>query len=252
MPARKFTKKPYRRKTFRKRAHPRKSVAKIVKSVALRQCETKRSSQYTESGQNLFHNLAYYAGNLLATTQGTSDPAGTAVAMRNRVGDEVIARGLSLKFFFQNMSDRPNVMYRIIVFRYNTLQDIPTIPSVLSDQYFWSGTDGNAANMNRTLDRPKTERVKVLKEHWIRPESQANYSIQTAGPVPVGPFSKTSFRHFWIPLNNQKIKYRGDNSNFCRFTDIGFMVLAYDAINTAQTDNLAAFQWQSTFYYKDP
>jgi len=239
------------RKTFRKK-RPTARLTRVIKSVALKQCETKRSSQYTEPGQNLFHNLAYYAGNLLATTQGVSDPAGLTVATRNRVGDEVIGRGISLKFFFQNASDRPNVMYRIIMFRYNTLQDIPTIPSVLSDQYFWSGTDGQSGNMNRTLDRPKTERVKILKEHWIYPEKQANYSIQTAGPVPVGPFVKTMHRHFWLPLNNQKIKYRGDNSNFARFTDIGFMVLAYDAITTQQTDNVSTFQWQSTFYYKDP
>lgn len=249
-----YTRKSYRRRpktVRRKRVYRRKApLTRMIKAVTLKQCETKKSSQYTTATQNIFHNLAYYVGNLLATTQGTTDPQGTVAAQRNRIGDEVLARGISLKFFLQNEPDRPNVTYRIIIFRYNVLQDIT--PSTLNDPYFWAGTDGLGGNMNRLLDRPNTDRIKVIKEHWILPEKQANYSIQTAGPVPVGPKAKTMTRKFWIPMKNRKIKYRSDNSPYPMFTNVGFAVLAYDAINTAQTDNVCDLLWQSTFYYKDP
>jgi len=249
MGARRF--KPRRRKAIKvKSAIAKKPLVKMMKAVSLKECETKQSSQYTQSSAELFHNLSYYAGNLQSTTQGVSDPEGTTTATRNRIGDEVVARGLSLKLFMNNKDDRPNVMYRIVIFRYNVLEGIA--PTPLTDTYFWSGTDGNGANMNRVLDRPNGDRIKVLQEHWIHPEKQANYSIQTAGPSPVGPFSKTMYRKFWVPLNNRKVRYRGDNSPYCQFTDIGVMVLAYDAINTGQTDILTDIQWQSTFYYKDP
>ena len=87
-----------------------------------------------------------------------------------------------LKMFLENLADRPNVMYRIIVFRYNVYADIA--PTNLSDQFFWSGTDGAAGNMNRMLDRPNGDRIKVIKDQYILPTNQANYTIQTGGPAP--------------------------------------------------------------------
>ncbi|WP_445775547.1 hypothetical protein [Shewanella sp.] len=226
-----------------------KALATMMKNVALKNCETKKSSLYTGSSVALFHNLAYYADNLQRTNQGLSDPEGFSQATRNRIGDEVIARGLKIKWFMENEADRPNVMWKIIVFRYNTLEAATT---PLTDPYFWRGTDGVGGNMNRMLDAPNPERVKVIKEILIKPTNQANYSIQTAGPVPVGPFVKTNLAEIYIPLNNRKIQYNDADSRFVRFTDIGFAVTVYDAINTAQTDQLANLQWVSTFYYKDP
>lgn len=244
--------RPYKRRAYKSRRKPAvkmNSLTTMMKNVALKNCETKKANIYLATAVNLFHNLAYYATNLLATRQGLGNPEGMTEGSRNRVGDEVIARGLKIKWFMQNEADRPNVMYRIIVFRYNTLAGTP---GPITDNYFWCGTDGEGGNMNRMLDRPNTERVKVIKEILVKPTNQANYSIQTAGPVPVGPFSKTNIAECWIPLNNRKIKYNNDDSPLVRFTDIGFAVTVYDAIGTAQTDNIADMQWTSTFYFKDP
>lgn len=242
-----------RRKTYtrpRKRfARGSSRIARIAKQVQLKTCETKESSQYTADQQILFHNLSYYAGNLLATTQGTSDPSGVAQASRNRVGDEVIARGLSLKLFIQNDAQRPNVMYRIIIFKYNSIAI--TSPG-LDDTYFWCGPSGGGSTMNRMLDRPQTDRLKIIKSIVVNPTSEANYSIQTAGPVPVGPFAKTRMYKFWVPLKNRRIKYSEDGGNFPRFLGYGFCVTPYDSIATLETDILCRMQWQSTFYYKDP
>lgn len=215
------------------------NLTRLIRSIQLKALETKRSSQYTESAQQLFHNKAYYAERLLSTTQGTADPHGTDQAALNRVGDEVLAKGISLKFFLENQADNPNVIYKLYVFRYNTLQ------LTIDDTYFWCGTDGAGANMNRTLDKPHTDRMKILKIMNLNPTMGSNNSGTTA---------KVKTKNFscWIPLNNRKIQYNADNSPLSRFTDIGFAVLAYDAINTLETTVIANLQWQSTFYFKDP
>lgn len=241
----KYTKKPVARKypnkkkTYRKPMSSR-SLAYKMKMITLKQCETKRSSQYTTQLQQIFHNKAYYAGQLLATEQGTADPAGASQTSRNRVGDEVIGIGISLRFFLENLADHPNVIYKLYVFRYNVLQT-----TSLNDAYFWCGTDGFGANMNRTLDKPQTDRLIILKQMTINPYIG---SMGNGGAANV----KTKQIQCWIPLNFRKIQYNADNSPSSRFTDVGFALLAYDAINTSETVVISNMQWQSTFYYKDP
>lgn len=231
--------RPYRRK--RRAVATSGRIASVCKAVMLKATETKRSSQYTKDPAELFHNKAYYAGNLLATKQGVTDPAGADIAAQNRIGDEVLGRGISLRFFLENQKDHPNVIYKIYVFRYNTLQ----ISAGLDDTYFWQGFDGSGANMNRTLDKPQTDRLKILKTMTINPYlgSMGGQGFDSV---------KTKMFQCWIPLNDRKIQYNADGSNFTRFTDIGFAVLAYDAVNTTEVTILSLLQWQSTFYYKDP
>jgi len=225
----------------------------MMKTVALRQAETKKSSIYIPTTIKLYHNLANYQANLLQTNQGVQDPQGTTNNTLNRIGDEVIARGMKLKFFTQNSSDRPNVMYRIMVFWYNTILNTGGGAPPLDDTFFWAGTDGAGGNMNRMLDRPNTDRVKVLVDKIISPANQGNFSLQSgSGTVNIGPYDKTNYHDFWIPLNNRKIKYNGDNSQFPRFKDIGLAILAFDATTTSQIDGLGGYQYSTTFYYKDP
>jgi len=235
------TRKYYKRKrpTYRRKKGTNTNLIRAIKNVTLKQCETKRSSQYTEDLQQIFHNKTYYAQSLLATTQGTADPQGLNMAGRNRVGDEVIAKGLSIKFFLENVSSHPNIIYKIYVFQYNVLE------SPINDQYFWCGTDGFGANMNRTLDKPHTDRLKILKVMTINPRLG---SMST----PSGGLVKTRQLSCWIPLKNRRIQYNADNSINPRFRDIGFAVLAYDAINTPEIEVISNFQYASTFYYKDP
>lgn len=229
--------KPMRRK--RRFGRTRRPLARLVKSVMLKSVETKRSSQYTVDAAELFHNKTYYAGNLLATKQGVTDPSGADVASQNRIGDEVIGLGISLRFFLENLKDHPNVIYKVYIFRYNT-QSLP-----LDDTYFWQGLNGSGANMNRTLDKPQTDRLKIIKTMTINPYlgSMGGTNFDSA---------KTRMFQTWIPLKKRKIQYNADGSNFTRFTDVGFALLAYDAINTTEITVLSNLQWQSTFYYKDP
>lgn len=231
--------RPYRRR--RRLPVGRGRIARVCKAVMMKACETKMSSQYTGTQQKLFHNKAYYAGNLLATTQGVTDPAGLTAATQNRIGDEVLAKGLSIKFSIENGAKNPNVSFRVIVFRYNTLEQ------PITDTYFWCGTDGAGGNMTRLLDKPNTERVKIIKTFFMNPTMEANYSATLDNQR-----IKTRTMSCYVPLGDRKVKYNGDNLTTTRYTDIGFMVVAYDAFITLETEQIAQFQWQSTFYYKDP
>lgn len=247
------------RRKARPRSKPRASapvkrgqVVNMIKTISLRQAETKKSSFYTENTVKLYHNLANYQPNLLYTTQGVSNPQGLDKQDLNRIGDEVIARGIKLKFFTQNSSDRPNVMYRIMAFWYNTVVGQPGGPA-LDDTFFWAGADGAGSNMNRMLDRPNTDRIKVLLDRVYTPAYQGNFSLQSgSGTVNIGPYDKTNYHEYWIPLNNRKIQYNADDANSTRFKDIGICVLAFDATTTSQIDGLGGYQMTSTFYYKDP
>lgn len=237
-----YKKKPLMR--YRKKPTTNvKSLTRMIKSVQLRQCETKRSSQYTDNPVRLYHNGTYYTQFLLATNQGTQNPNGLDQAEGNRIGDEVIAKGLSLKWLMENKVDRPNVSYKIIVFEYSS--KVQTI----TDGEFWSGTDGIGAPMTRLLDRPNTDKIKVLKVIHSSPTKEAQYSVQATS---TGPWQKSHYHTCYIPLNNKKIQYNQDGGSNTRFRNIGFAVLAYDVFTTLTTDILANMQWSSTFYYKDP
>lgn len=224
---------------------PTAALRKSIKNISINASETKRSNQYTEDPAQLFHNKAYYAGQLLATSQGTADPQGLVDAKNNRIGDEVYAKGLHVKFFLANAARRPNVNYRIVLFSYNT-QYVQT--GALDDSEFWSGTDGAGANMNRMLDKPNTDRIKVLKSIVLKPSHEANYSIDSGMTYS----EKTRTVSMYMPFKNRKIRYNEDNSPFPLYRDIGIMVLAYDTMTSLETDLIGSFQWTSTFYYKDP
>ena len=101
-----------------------KRVAKMVKSISLRQAETKNTHQIVEN-TDLYHNLETIVTNLLYTRQGYADNNTGTSSYAMRIGDQVIARGLQFKFWFANKKDRPNVMYKIVFFKYYTQSTPP-------------------------------------------------------------------------------------------------------------------------------
>lgn len=252
MPQRRKSKVPSkaRRTTSTPRRGPTRSLNATVKRIALKQCETKQSNQYTASLQTLGHDRTYYTGQLLATTQGIAEPDGIEEATGNRIGNKVVARGLKMRVYLENEASRPNVMYKIFIFKYNTL--LVAGGATLQDPEFWCGTDGTGTITNRLLDSPQTRHIRILRSKTIKPVNQANYSIQTAGPVPVGPFSKTDYHEFYIPMKNKMIQYRDNDSVFPVRDGYGMAILAFDTQNTALSTHIGNVMWRSQFFYKDP
>lgn len=214
-----------------------KNLEQMMKKVALKQCETKKSNE-TNENQQLYHNITRYHGNLFWTTTGSGNPDGFDEDSRNRVGDSILARGCKFRFWLSNKIDRPNVMYRVFIYLYNT-----EFVSV-SDTDFWRGTDGQGATMNRMIDMPNTNRIKLLKSYLVR--SKSNFSIPENG------HEHSHLLDTYIPLGDRKIKYRVDNEATPQTWDLGFAVVCYDAYGTLITDNIASYAYSTTFYYKDP
>ena len=109
----------------RYRGKGKASLVKLIKKVSLSKVETKNTHQIVEN-TDLYHNLETITTNLLYTRQGISDNNTGTSSYAMRIGDEVIARGLQFKMWFATKADRPNVMFKIIFFKYYTQSTPPT------------------------------------------------------------------------------------------------------------------------------
>lgn len=237
MMKRKTTAKP--RRVYRKKTNS-KTLTNRIKAISLKQCETKRSTRHAEN-INLSHNVTYYIDNLFKTEQGTTNPSGTSI-VNNRVGNEVIARGLGIKLWISNKSDRPNVMYKVLLVQHPTR----LVGTGMNDAILWQGVDGYGGVMNRMIDHTAVNRVKVIKSFTFQPTKEANYSQNPEK------FEKSRLLDFYVPLNNRKVTYNLDNGYVSSFSDMALCLVAYDAYGTLQTDILGSFAYNIRFYFKDP
>ena len=224
------------RKMVKKPSMKRSSLVSLIKKISLKPCETKATHIIAEN-QQLYHNVPFLSYGGLNTTQGiTEDDTGTSVVAM-RVGDEIILRGLSYKFWFANKLDRPNVMYKIVFFKYQSSY-APTNTDPFHSQ-------GSTNYMIRDLN---TEKFKIIKV--------VNFNLQTSAQRITGTdtFSGAEGHRkiqVYIPLKNQKCKYE-NGSSVPRFTDYGFTIVCYDSYGTLTTDNIASFAINRKLYFKDP
>lgn len=226
------------RKVYKKPVRKPKSslsgIVKLVKKITLKQCETK-STTYNAENINLYHNTPYILStNMLATTQGITDSdRGSGNPISNRLGDEIVARGISVKIWVANKADRPNVMYRVFVFRYRSNDTV-------NDTLLFTGDIGN--RMLTTID---TEKIKILKHY--------QFNLNSGQNAITGTTDKEAHKmiKFYVPLKNYKIKY-SDAAQIPKFSDIGMCIVVYDSYGTLTTDNIASCAVVRKFYFKDP
>jgi len=245
MVKRKRSSKGYARRKRPRTGRSKKKLVKLIKSVSLRNTETKENVVHAFENTNLGHNggaIVNYnqMSNLLSTSQGT--------AQNNRVGDEIFAKGIKIKLWLSNKKDRPNVIYRIFVC------------SAPKDTYNQAAPTGlfKGDIGNKLLDMFDTDRYKVVYHKIIKVGSDQT-AVTADGTVGGGTSSiagkECSRLHsFYIPLRNRRIKYESDGgsvpmgSNNLLFCG----VIAYDAFGTLTTDNIASFAGYATLYFKDP
>lgn len=222
----------------RRNVNRRRSLVSKIKKVSLSQCETKTNGLKSASeGISLFHNRTAYVENLLETFQGVSANPGTTV-LSNRIGNEVVARGLKIQLQFLTTPRRPNFNMRFYVFRYEA-NEAP------QDANFWAGPIGQGGTQNRMIDFPDTRNITVLK----------SFIIQNRNVLPVDPDQGTVhavYKDIYIPMKNKKIKYDSNDSNIPKYTTIGMCATCFDANDTLETDIIAYWNYTTRFYYKDP
>lgn len=240
------------RKRYKKYRGPHRSLASKIKKISLAQCETKKSYQRLTPGtaaRELFHNVTAYYPNLMATTQGTDDPQGNTQDGRNRIGTDIIARGMKVKVMFISKVDRPNLNIHCYLFKYNTTffdKFEPTAPAGAGDSIFWAGPLGVGADSNRLLDHPNTDRVNPIKKLVVQ-----NRNVNTGES---NNRVTTVYREFYIPFKNWKVRYDNDTGGgkFPMYKDIGLAVVAYDTPDTNELQSVAYVTATTCLYFKDP
>ena len=107
-------------------AKQQKGVKKIAKSVAM-EIPEKKVFGFREENIDLFHNKALYLSSWLSCKEGTADDNDGAANRLIRIGDELYLRNINIRFWLSNKLDRPNVMYKLFLFWYDskaTLSDV--------------------------------------------------------------------------------------------------------------------------------
>jgi len=204
-----------------------KSVRKIAKKTVMGIAETKVVGKEEENVQ-LFHNKALYLSNLLACKQGVQDPDNLS-GYAARIGDQINLTNCNIKFWLSNKDDRPNVMYRLIMFWYDS-------SLTLSDAlcYF--------TQTNKMLDRPNKENISIIDQKYIF--SQNNYAVD----------ANNHERSQLATLNGRwkgrKITY-DEGGDIPKKRTIGVCVVCYDAYGTLQTDNIASVAYNFNTSFKD-
>lgn len=233
------------RRPLRKRKSYRKSktgLVKLIQRTMLKKCETKDTHRILEN-QQLYHNVPNIQNDFLFTRQGMGDEDGGTSNYVARIGNEIVLRGLSMKIWLANKYDRPNVMYRIIVYRYKIDGSGYTNPPYQAQ--------GTSNFMIRDLD---TDRFKILKSKIVNLQVGLSGNASTTSGSSWAIYGKEAHKivKFWIPFKNQKYKYKSDDSGYGAYWDIGLSITPYDSYGTLTTDNIASYALSHKLYFKDP
>lgn len=244
-----FRKRSIRRKMTRTGKRTRRttqSFQKRVKRVILKTAETKYFDRGVEDVE-LFHNLGR-GTLLLPPSVVTSIPQlfnvwadiTPGTARFQRIGDDIIPRGMKLKMWIANKTDRENTKVRVIV-------------AQLPKQYAGAVTDyqfdplqlPNTGALGHTnLMPPDTDKgVKFLydKIHVIG-QGQVNNTANK---------EKSKYVNIWVKTKMGRIKY--DTNSFTIVQKpIAVYCIPYEQFNTATTSNLASCACFMRLYYKDP
>ena len=146
-----------------------------------------------------------------------------------RIGDEILLTGCNIKFWLSNKLDRPNVMYRMIMFWYDT-------PTALSDAVCFF------TQSNKMLDRPNTEQISIIDQKYI-----------FSGPMYLNgteKFERSQLGTLSGRWKGRKVVY-DEEGVLPKKRSIGVVLVCYDAYGTLQTDNIASCAYNYNTSFKD-
>ncbi len=206
-----------------------KAVKKIAKSVAMKIPE-KKVFGFREENIQLFHNKPLYLGSWLSCKEGTADDNSGAAGRLIRIGDELYLRNINIRFWLSNKLDRPNVMYKLVLFWYDSKE-------TLSDQVVYF------TQTNKMLDRYNNEKISIIDQQTI-----------FSGPMYLNGTEK--FEHSYLctlkgAWKSKKVKYN-EGGSVPKKRDIGLAIACYDAFGTLQTDNIASVAYDGIITVQDP
>lgn len=232
------------------------TAKKAAKAVIMKNVETKHASNGIED-LYLYHNGAGIASGAAAQPNGLAVldnvwfnvVPGTSVI--NRVGNEIFPRGISIRFYLENMIERPNIHFRVIAgFRPKTNSD-GTLTSVISmKEMLDAGSNGNLIRHTST-DQGYT----FIYDRVFRAEMGANLYANPDVPADQNNVRSHTFKKIWLrPRKGSKIIYPSSATGVA-ISPINraffFTIIPYDSYNTLTTDNIARVSLQYKLYWKD-
>lgn len=210
------------------------AVKRLVKAVALKKSEPKNTA-YHWGKTELYHNSGSPAsGQILPTPiealhYSLMPPQGNGDHQRN--GDQIYAKGTSVKMLLGHKADRMNITFRIVAWK-GTTDAKPISYNELFDH----------VSSNVLLDCTNSDRGKIIYNKYIKKVISSQLSTT----------KEFTFVHkFWIPYK-KLIKYVYNNATDFSGEKIYIYVFAYDAYGSLLTDNVAYVQTWLKFYYRDP
>jgi len=226
------------RRTYKKRNTKKSStlntrIARIAKTVALRQQETKHSI-LSFGVRQLYHNQTYnITSNLIDVVQGVNDTG-------HRIGDEITLRGIKVYLQMESVWDRPNTNFLVMIGKCRhsiaggLVMPLKPITGV------------------NIMDPVDTEQVMKVMAKRVYRFGDKNTFIDTTGGAPTANNARTThFRTLWLPLNNVKYKFLNQNTNQGTAYNIAMWVGAYDASTELSTDNIGSIRVSGQLFFKD-
>lgn len=226
----------YRRKRYYKRSK-RGYITRTVRSIVNKMSETKFRRLDTENSQ-LNHNVGL-AGTPGPVVYSHLLRTNTGISQEERIGDTVWAKYLKLRIWLSTKSDRPNVMFRIMVVSTPTDQYLTAAPS-----NFWRNYSGN-----KILDYVNTDMYSIIY-HRIVKITHGDTSLESGSAR----HEASKMHNIYIPLN-RKVSYQTDTSGTpvpkSARNCLSLVIVPYDAYGTLTSDTIASFACCGLFCYKD-
>jgi len=223
-----------------------------------RNIETKESQERANFGttiQNCSHNNILLLQNLnrsapfnmFIVANGAGDPM--TANLGQRIGDQIMLKGVSIKMMLENPADRSNTYYRIMVIR------------GAKGETFDRTTLFKGKSDNKMLDVINNERFSIIAQKIVnlKAANGTASSISLTG-VPgniVNAGTATRLVTMWIPGSKfgrgGNIQYENASSSQVKFYDYRICILCYDWFGTPQDVNVVGKvnDLISTMYFKD-
>lgn len=243
-----------------KTASLRRMMKRTAAQVMNKKMETKQIVRTATDGQEIFHNnFITLSSQPFATQQGTAD--GDAVGVTGvRIGDEVTARGYSMKFMVELNERYSDVTFRVMMIKC-AKGDTPTRTTLFHGQ---SG--------NKMLDSINTERYTVVMQKYFKIKapnqsipnpaeaiglgSGVVYEEVTANNTGNALSRATKIIKFWVPARkftkNGILRYENQSTQ-TKFFDYHVLLYAYSNYSTLQDIYYVARLNDTVeqFYFKD-
>jgi len=219
---------------FRKRSTLTKKQKSEVKKIAQKTIDTNTEDKrvvYLLENQQLFHNKPVYIGKFLSDIIQGPNTGDLGVKKTCRIGDKIKLKNINFRFWLSNKLDRPNVMYKGVLFFYPV-----DLGAAITD------ADVYMTAQNKMLDRYNFKRIKIIDTFIVK--STNNYAVDANNHEHsyLATLNK-SYKNKYIQYETNGVKAKG--------WEIGFSLVCYDAFGTLQTDNIASYAINTQLTFED-